>query len=113
MAGLGVNLGRFPGANELGWSGSSQDWEPLGETTKPRPLATGAPPADLWPAVRNITCPTLVVRGAETDTLSAEMAKEMEDTLAQGKLVQVDRAGHMVFEDNPEDFIAEVTLFLR
>ena len=78
-----------------------------------RRQGTGAPPADLWPAVRNITCPTLVVRGADTDTLGAEMAKEMEQTLAQGKLVQVDRAGHMVFEDNPEDFIAEVTAFLR
>ena len=74
---------------------------------------TGAPPADLWPAVRNITCPTLVVRGADTDTLSVETAKEMEETLAQGKLVQVNRAGHMVFEDNPDDFISEVTAFLR
>ena len=78
-----------------------------------RRQGTGGPPADLWPAVRNISCPTLVVRGADTDTLSAEMAKEMEETLAQGKLVQVSRAGHMVFEDNPDDFIAEVTAFLR
>ena len=78
-----------------------------------RRQGTGAPPADLWPAVRNITCPTLVVRGTDTDTLSAEMAKEMEQTLTQGKLVQVTRAGHMVFEDNPEDFITAVTSFLR
>ena len=78
-----------------------------------RRQGTGAPPVDLWPAVRNITCPTLVVRGAETDTLSAEMAQQMEDTLAHGKLVQIPRAGHMVFEDNPEDFISEVTSFLQ
>lgn len=78
-----------------------------------RRQGTGAPPVDLWPAVRNITCPTLVVRGAETDTLSTAVAQEMEDTLAQGKLVQVRRAGHMVFEDNPEDFITEVSAFLR
>ena len=63
--------------------------------------------------MRNITCPTLVVRGAETDTLSAEMAKQMEDTLAHGKLVQVRRAGHMVFEDNPTDFKNAVGSFLR
>jgi len=74
---------------------------------------TGAAPADLWPAVRNITCPTLIVRGADTDTLSNEMAKEMEQILAQGKLVQVSRAGHMVFEDNPQDFINQVTAFLQ
>ena len=40
------------------------------------------------------------------------MAKEMEQTLAQGKLVQVAKAGHMVFEDNPNDFIQQVTAFL-
>lgn len=74
---------------------------------------TGGTPQDLWPAVRNITCPTLVVRGADTDTLSVDMANEMEKTLAQGKLVQVSRAGHMVFEDNPEDFITAVSSFLR
>ncbi len=78
-----------------------------------RRQGTSAPPADLWPAVRNITCPTLVVRGAETDTLSAEMAKQMEDTLAHGKLVQIKQAGHMVFEDNPGDFISEATSFLQ
>ena len=74
---------------------------------------TGGTPQNLWPAVRTITCPTLVVRGADTDTLSIDMANEMEKTLAQGKLVQVSRAGHMVFEDNPEDFISEVSSFLR
>jgi len=63
--------------------------------------------------VGNITCPTLIIRGADTDTLSTEMAKEMEQALAQGKLVQVSRAGHMVFEDNPEDFITQVTAFLQ
>jgi pimeloyl-ACP methyl ester carboxylesterase len=78
-----------------------------------RRQGTGGAPADLWPAVRAIACPTLVVRGADTDTLSAEMAEEMEQTFAQGKLVQVSRAGHMVFEDNPDDFIAVVTAFLK
>ena len=41
------------------------------------------------------------------------MAQQMEETLAHGKLVQVKQAGHMVFEDNPEDFISEVTTFLQ
>jgi pimeloyl-ACP methyl ester carboxylesterase len=41
------------------------------------------------------------------------MAKEMEQTLAQGKLVQVSSAGHMVFEDNPEDFITQIAAFLK
>ena len=69
---------------------------------------TAAPATDLWPALERITCPTLVVRGAETDLLTQETADQMVETLAQGSMVNIERAGHMVFEDNPSDFIAAV-----
>ena len=68
----------------------------------------GATPEDLWPLLPNITCPTLIVRGKQSDLLSAEVAQKMIDTLPSGTLAEVDRAGHMVFEDNPSDFIAAV-----
>jgi pimeloyl-ACP methyl ester carboxylesterase len=72
-----------------------------------------APPAeDLWPLLPNIACPTLVVRGKQSDLLSAEVAQRMIQTLPNGKLAEVDQAGHMVFEDNPEDFIAAVKSWL-
>ena len=73
---------------------------------------TAAPAADLWPAMERISCPTLVVRGTETDLLTEETARQMIDTLAQGDLVEIERAGHMVFEDNPADFIAAVKNWL-
>ena len=73
---------------------------------------TAAPAADLWPALENITCPTLVVRGTETDLLTQETADQMVSTLAQGSMVNIERAGHMVFEDNPDDFIAAVKSWL-
>ena len=69
---------------------------------------TAAPAADLWPTLERITCPTLLVRGMETDLLTEETARQMVDTLAQGTLAEIERAGHMVFEDNPADFIAAV-----
>lgn len=69
---------------------------------------TAAPSVDLWPALERIACPTLVVRGTETDLLTTETARQMVDTLPQGELVEIQRAGHMVFEDNPDDFIAAV-----
>ncbi len=69
---------------------------------------TAAPAADLWPTLERITCPTLLVRGMETDLLTEETAQRMIDTLAQGTLAEIQRAGHMVFEDNPDDFIAAV-----
>ena len=74
---------------------------------------TAAPAADLWPALERITCPTLVVRGTETDLLTEETAQQMIDTLAQGTLVEIERAGHMVFEDNPADFIAAAKNWLN
>ena len=71
-----------------------------------------SPQEDLWPALSRITCPTLVVRGAETDLLTLEVAQRMIETFANGQLVEIPSAGHMVFEDNPDDFNAAVTRFL-
>ena len=71
------------------------------------------PPADdLWPALPNIACPSLIVRGAETDLLAADTAQRMLETLPDAQLVEIPRAGHMVFEDNPADFITAVKGFL-
>ena len=70
------------------------------------------PQPDLWPVLGRILCPTLVVRGMETDLLTRETAHRMERELPHGKLMEIPRAGHMVFEDNPEGFIKAVTEFL-
>ena len=90
---------------KLGWK-----FDP--EIREQRINGTAAPAADLWPALGNITCPTLVVRGTETDLLTQETADQMVSTLAQGSMVNIERAGHMVFEDNPSDFIAAVKSWL-
>jgi esterase len=71
-----------------------------------------APTLDLWPALPKITCPTLIVRGTETDLLSPQTAQRMVDTLPNGKLVEVEKSGHMVFEDNPDGFLEAVQPFL-
>ena len=73
---------------------------------------TGAPPPDLWTPLASITCPTLIVRGTETDTLSLDVAERMVEALPDGKLAHVDNAAHMVFEDNPEGFNAALADFL-
>ena len=73
---------------------------------------TGAPPPDLWEPLLKITCPTLIVRGTETDTLILEVADRMVERLANGRLVHVDNAAHMVFEDNPDGFNAALADFL-
>ena len=82
------------------------------EIRESRRRGTVPPSADLWPSLPKITCPTLIVRGTETDLLTPEVAQRMLDTLPNAQLVEIPRAGHMVFEDNPEDFIPAVRRFL-
>ena len=76
-----------------------------------RPIERLAP-AQQWQALARITCPTLLVRGAETDLLARETALRMVSTIPNCRYVEIPHAGHSVFMDNPTDFIAAVEKFL-
>ena len=66
-----------------------------------------------WHALARAKCPTLVVRGAASDILSADTADKMVDeVLADGRLAVVPRAGHSVMTDNPEGFEEALSGFL-
>jgi pimeloyl-ACP methyl ester carboxylesterase len=67
---------------------------------------------DLWESLPRIPCPTLVVRGAESDILSSEVAKKMTERLPDGRLVEIPGAGHTVPADRPDDFVTHVRGFL-
>ena len=61
--------------------------------------------ASLWEALARVESPALVVRGAASDVLSADVADRMaDDVLRAGRLAVVPRAGHSVMTDNPEGF---------
>jgi len=68
--------------------------------------------AELWGALERTRCPVLVVRGAASDVMPAEVADRMvEDVLARGHLAVIPQAGHSVMTDNPEDFRDAVCAF--
>ena len=67
---------------------------------------------DLWEPLGRIHCPTLVVRGAESDILSPEVAKKMTERLPDGRLVEIPGAAHTVPADRPDDFVRHVRAFL-
>jgi esterase len=67
---------------------------------------------DLWPAVRGLTCPTLVLRGALSDILSRETAEGMAASNPNVRWVEIANASHFVHEDNLGDFNREVGTFL-
>ena len=54
----------------------------------------------------------LVVRGADSDILSSEAAQQMLAAQPHAREVEIPRAAHMVFEDNPDAFLAAVRAFL-
>jgi pimeloyl-ACP methyl ester carboxylesterase len=65
-----------------------------------------------WASLANITCPTLLVRGAESDILSRELAERMVRSIPNCRLVEVSDSGHSVPLDNPTGFLAAVKTFL-
>jgi pimeloyl-ACP methyl ester carboxylesterase len=67
----------------------------------------------LWDDVAKIRCPTLIVKGAESDILSGESATEMQTAIPGSALAVIPGAGHSVMGDNPEAFVREVRPFLR
>lgn len=71
------------------------------------------PPVDLWPAVRAVRCPTVVIRGGDSDFTSAEMLAEVSAANPVIAGVTVQDAGHYVHDDQPERFADEVRGFLR
>ncbi len=67
---------------------------------------------DLWPHVRGLQCPTLVLRGAMSDVLSGETAEEMAKANPNVRWVEVPDATHYVHGDNLEFFNQVVSRFL-
>lgn len=67
----------------------------------------------LWAALAKLPCPALVVRGAASDVMSAEVADKMvDDVIPKAVLETVARAGHSVMLDNPEEFEKVLTAFV-
>ncbi len=67
----------------------------------------------LWAAVPEIVCPTLVVRGGQSDVFLDEDAEKLARSLRQGEWVRVEGAGHTVQGDNPGDLVAAIRRFLE
>jgi len=67
----------------------------------------------LWRALREIQCPTLVVRGGLSAMLTEKVATEMtESALRDATLANVERAGHAVMVDNGPGLLAAIRSFL-
>ena len=65
-----------------------------------------------WRAMESISCPILEIRGTESNLVSNEVIRRMEQVGKQFRSVDVPRAGHVVTVDKPQEFIAATSDFL-
>jgi pimeloyl-ACP methyl ester carboxylesterase len=67
---------------------------------------------DPKPALRKSEVQTLILRG-ECEYMKPEVAQQYRDVLRNSVLVNIPRAGHTIFWDQPEAFLDAVRRFLR
>ena len=65
-----------------------------------------------WKACANIIVPTQLIRGANSDILSADSAVKMSKTIPNGVLAEVKDSGHSVPLDAPDGFLNAARQFL-
>jgi pimeloyl-ACP methyl ester carboxylesterase len=71
-----------------------------------------APAAESWQAFGSIRCPTLQLRGLESDILSTAHFERIRAMLPGCENIEIPAAAHMVVEDNPAATAAAVAAFL-
>ena len=105
LSGLSKNLRRDPDGR---WR---WHWDPdmfLG----PTPLGTNAQAHQFDDAARQLTVPTLLVRGRMSDLVSEETARHFLELCPHARYVDVSGAGHMVAGDRNDAFTGAVAEFL-
>ena len=68
---------------------------------------------ELSTEVKKISCPTLLVKGAESDVLSLDGARLLQAAVPGSEFALIPGAGHSVMGDNPPAFEAAVREFYR
>jgi pimeloyl-ACP methyl ester carboxylesterase len=70
-------------------------------------------PVDAWPLLPRIAAPTLIVRGALSPVLPAEMAERLRASIPSASLVTIPNAYHHLTLDAPAAFTTALTHFLN
>ena len=68
--------------------------------------------ADIMENAKNISCPTLLVRGAESTVCTPENAKAILSAIPNCRLVEVPGVGHGIHQEKFTEFLAAVKEFL-
>ena len=69
-------------------------------------------PEELWECLGRIGCPTLVIRGDNSDLFTQDTLDRMMQTIPNSTSAVVPGAGHLVNGDNPAGFLQALRSFL-
>jgi len=79
-----------------------------------RIYATGiAPDLELWRGLKAFSVPTLVLRGAETDTFSASAGRRVERTNPAIRVETIPKSTHLLALEHPEEIAQKIEAFFR
>jgi pimeloyl-ACP methyl ester carboxylesterase len=67
---------------------------------------------NLWPFLKNVACPTLIIRGKESPFLSRADARKMCGMIQSAKMMEIPLAAHMPVQENPRSFRKVISEFL-
>ena len=67
---------------------------------------------DLWEDLHRLSCPTLIVRGRQSELLNHEVAVRMREAVPGSRLAELEGAGHWIYQELPEAFEITVRWFL-
>jgi pimeloyl-ACP methyl ester carboxylesterase len=65
-----------------------------------------------WDELKNVQCPTLVIKGELSEQMSPKERGKMAKILPQGQFVEISGAYHVMHDDQPEIFRDIVESFL-
>jgi pimeloyl-ACP methyl ester carboxylesterase len=82
-------------------------FDPLHRTTSPQPFYT----AQALEFLRRIECAVLIVDGAKSHQRERVDKQQRYAAIAEHERIMIEKAGHMVHQDNPEELAEAVAEF--
>ena len=67
---------------------------------------------DLWDVWKSIRCPTVVIRGRQSDLLTHHIAVKMRESLPGSLLAELEGGGHWLYQEHPGAFESAVRWFV-
>ncbi|HEY4611876.1 MAG TPA: alpha/beta hydrolase, partial [Bacteroidota bacterium] len=66
---------------------------------------------DLYPQLKNITAPTLILHG-DSDSLPLDIAQKLHRSIAGSTMIVLNNSGHFPYIETPDEFVRTIRNFM-